>query len=362
MARIRSIKPEFWSSLDVAALSRDARLLFIGLWNYVDDEGREIADPRLVKAAVFPLDDDMDSSRLRRLLDELSRGGQIRLYEADGKPLMQIVAWHHQKIDRLRKSRHPRPSDQPEQEFDEGSTKPRRSLDEASSPDLGILGSRDLGIGSRDQPLRAEPICKSGSQDTSNPTTELALVPVKVDYWTPARDATTAEWPDASDPKRKGFAGEIVKVAKRTGHDPARLVRLAAAVMRLQHTHTVDALTNPARSAMCARLGELLALDPSPTRLEHRWNDLARQPRWPADIGTRMQRLIEHWTDEPETPAPTTTAGDRQRAHLGSIAARLATITGEQPERPKRPDIAPLPIEAATRQTTAESEEMENTA
>ncbi len=34
--RIRSIKPEFWRSDDIDALSVFERLLFIGLWSYVD--------------------------------------------------------------------------------------------------------------------------------------------------------------------------------------------------------------------------------------------------------------------------------------------------------------------------------------
>ena len=37
--RIRSIKPEFWRSRDIANLNWDARLVFIGLWSYVDDNG-----------------------------------------------------------------------------------------------------------------------------------------------------------------------------------------------------------------------------------------------------------------------------------------------------------------------------------
>ena len=37
--RIRSIKPEFWTSDDVAQHDWNTRLLFIGLWSYVDDNG-----------------------------------------------------------------------------------------------------------------------------------------------------------------------------------------------------------------------------------------------------------------------------------------------------------------------------------
>ena len=37
--RIRSIKPEFWRSDDIDCLDWPTRLLFIGLWSYVDDNG-----------------------------------------------------------------------------------------------------------------------------------------------------------------------------------------------------------------------------------------------------------------------------------------------------------------------------------
>lgn len=40
MARIRSIKPSFWSDGRVAKLSDHCALFFIGLWNFCDDEGK----------------------------------------------------------------------------------------------------------------------------------------------------------------------------------------------------------------------------------------------------------------------------------------------------------------------------------
>ena len=54
--RIRTIKPEFWTSDDVAALDLDTRLLFIGLWSYVDDHGRGRDEEHLIIAALFPRD------------------------------------------------------------------------------------------------------------------------------------------------------------------------------------------------------------------------------------------------------------------------------------------------------------------
>lgn len=109
MARIRSIKPEFWSSEQVMACSRDARLLFIGIWNFVDDEGRCPYSPKTLKAQIVPCDDDASSEKVQRWIDELSSNDLLLIYDADGKQFLQVTGWHHQKIDRPRASKHPRP-------------------------------------------------------------------------------------------------------------------------------------------------------------------------------------------------------------------------------------------------------------
>jgi len=110
--RIRTIKPEFWSSLTVAGLAIDTRLTFIGLWNYADDEGRGIADPRLIKAAIWPLDDEVDVKVVRRHLDTLARAGLVVLYaDEQGKPYFSVTHWgEHQSISRPRPSVLPDPA------------------------------------------------------------------------------------------------------------------------------------------------------------------------------------------------------------------------------------------------------------
>lgn len=56
--RIRTIKPEFWVSESMGRLSRDARLIFVGLWSLADDYGRFRADPRLIAGQLLPYDPD----------------------------------------------------------------------------------------------------------------------------------------------------------------------------------------------------------------------------------------------------------------------------------------------------------------
>ena len=54
MSRIRTVKPEFWTSEQIIACSPIARLLFIGLWNFCDDNGVHPASYIRLKAEVFP--------------------------------------------------------------------------------------------------------------------------------------------------------------------------------------------------------------------------------------------------------------------------------------------------------------------
>jgi hypothetical protein len=57
MARIRTIKPEFFTSEDIVELSPHARLLYIALWCEADREGRLSWKPRTFKMRYFPADD-----------------------------------------------------------------------------------------------------------------------------------------------------------------------------------------------------------------------------------------------------------------------------------------------------------------
>lgn len=62
MARIRTIKPEFFTSEDICSLSPLARLLYVALWCEADREGRLSWKPRTFKLRYFPADDcDIDA-------------------------------------------------------------------------------------------------------------------------------------------------------------------------------------------------------------------------------------------------------------------------------------------------------------
>lgn len=152
MARIRSIKPEFFTSLDTTSICRDARLTFIGLWTHVDDEGRCADDPRLLKGPIWPLDDDVTTEVIETHLRALDEASMIVRYEVGGRRYLAVTGWHHQKIDRRSPSKLPAPPEpneiKAETPLAEPSSSPRRVDVEPSSPDQGSMDQ-----GSMDQPL-----------------------------------------------------------------------------------------------------------------------------------------------------------------------------------------------------------------
>ncbi|MFI5891945.1 hypothetical protein ACIA5D_17730 [Actinoplanes sp. NPDC051513] len=84
MARIRSVKPEFWDDQELAEqVSRDARLLYIGLWNLADEHGRLRGDARFVRGRVFPYDDDLSVDAVTMFLAELALVGKVIPYQTE---------------------------------------------------------------------------------------------------------------------------------------------------------------------------------------------------------------------------------------------------------------------------------------
>lgn len=162
MARIRTIKPEFFTSLTIAALTPEQRLTFIGIWTHVDDEGRCIDDPRLIKAAIWPLDnhtvtqvdDDLDTLYaagliVRYTVTEDSRSPHGGLRE---RSFITVAGWsEHQVINRPGKSKLPPPEN--------GTPRPPTSKNTDSLNTHGALTedsrqerNREQGTGNREIP------------------------------------------------------------------------------------------------------------------------------------------------------------------------------------------------------------------
>ena len=100
MARIRTIKPQFWDDLKIGRLSRDARLLYIGLWNFADDLGVVIADPVWLKSKIFPYD-KIQLQQFEGWLKMLEETGFISLLSVKSERFYYLPTFsRHQVINR----------------------------------------------------------------------------------------------------------------------------------------------------------------------------------------------------------------------------------------------------------------------
>lgn len=87
MARLRTLKPGFFTNDALAELPPLARLLFQGLWCIADREGRLEDRPRRIKAEVLPYDDcDVDD-----LLTRLAGAGFITRYAVGESRYIQVI-------------------------------------------------------------------------------------------------------------------------------------------------------------------------------------------------------------------------------------------------------------------------------
>lgn len=114
--RIRSIKPEFWRSKDVTVLSREQRLLFIGVWTYVDDNGVGRDDLAALIGDLFSEDMLADPAGtvdfVRKGLTALAERHLIARYVVDHRGYLKVMKWEaHQRISHPNEARFPDPDD-----------------------------------------------------------------------------------------------------------------------------------------------------------------------------------------------------------------------------------------------------------
>jgi len=164
MARIRTIKPDFWKHEELSELAPEVHMLAAALLNYADDEGYFRANPKLVKAECCPLRED--SVSVHDALNQLSDIGYIRLFTgSDGKAYGHVCTFtEHQKINR------PSPSKiKPLDLGSEASPTTHGTFSELSPPE----GNREQGTGKGTDVAvadarEAEPISNSRSPQAAH--------------------------------------------------------------------------------------------------------------------------------------------------------------------------------------------------
>lgn len=100
MARNRVIKPKFWDDAKIGRLTRDARLLYIGLWNFSDDIGVVIGNSIWLKSKIFPYD-QIQIQQFEKWMNELVINGFICLLSYKGERFIYLPNFtRHQVINK----------------------------------------------------------------------------------------------------------------------------------------------------------------------------------------------------------------------------------------------------------------------
>ena len=159
--RIRSIKPEFWRSPDVSNLAIEDRLLFVGLWSYVDDNGVGQDRVSTICADLFADDLSRDPretlARVSEGLRRLSEAGRIVRYTVEKRDYLAIDNWSkHQRIDKPNKARYPGPTCDDAQ-FRDTLAESSRDTRDIPAPGTGEQGNRGTGEQSLSSQVASDP-------------------------------------------------------------------------------------------------------------------------------------------------------------------------------------------------------------
>lgn len=98
--------PSMWADAAVAKMSRDERLMFVGLITIADDEGRLAASAASIQGALYPNDVDVTPRLVRKWRDGVvEKLANVQLYAYDGVEYLSFRRW-----ERYQKPSHPTPS------------------------------------------------------------------------------------------------------------------------------------------------------------------------------------------------------------------------------------------------------------
>jgi hypothetical protein len=154
MARMRSLKPEFWHDQEITRLPRDARLLYMAMWNLADEHSRLQGDPRYIKGQAFPYDDDLTPDSIDAMVDMLVRLGKVERYHVRGAVYLLLPKLaKHQRLDTEKvPSRLPGPEESEPSSEDrphESEKNPDQGADESALSMEHVAGSMEHVAGGR---------------------------------------------------------------------------------------------------------------------------------------------------------------------------------------------------------------------
>ena len=162
MARIRTLKTEFWDSPSTAQADLAVRLTFMAMWNWADDSGHGTANVKELEAFVFPNDEVTELPRrgsrnsgavwpnFAAILHEVAEVYGVVFYKVKGRPYYRIPSFNEHQAKHYRKeSRYPQPEEGEIIDVTSGYAISSTGQAEAQDP-VNVGGSRNSGASSRD--------------------------------------------------------------------------------------------------------------------------------------------------------------------------------------------------------------------
>lgn len=209
MARIRTIKPEFFTDGKISRLSADSALFFVGLWTCADDYGYVSSDTREL-ALRMPR---WRPQSLHHMLSSLAAHGLVRVSITAG--VAQVIGWGHQRINDRRSSKWATMDNDGQIKWDEIKI-------DAQTSDRKPLGLERRGEERRGRESlsgQRPPVTPPPPVKKSPPNTELNRK-----IWEAYRSAYAARY--QKDPIRNlTVNGQISQIGKRLGEEAIEVVK-----------------------------------------------------------------------------------------------------------------------------------------
>lgn len=113
MARIRTVKPSFFTSPSTAAVDFPVRIFYEALWCWADDFGIGETNLNGLLGFAFPDSDGFTAQDVRRFCADCARHFDVYFYTVRGRHFYAITTWdEHQKLERRNERRkNPMPDD-----------------------------------------------------------------------------------------------------------------------------------------------------------------------------------------------------------------------------------------------------------
>jgi hypothetical protein len=115
MARIRTVKPDFFRSPDTAKADFPVRIFYQAMWCWADDFGVGETNINGLLGFAFPDDDGFTAQDVRRFCADVAQHFDVTFYEVSGRHFYAIPSWEkHQKLERRAERRKNPPPDHPD--------------------------------------------------------------------------------------------------------------------------------------------------------------------------------------------------------------------------------------------------------